>query len=200
MEVITKIISIYDETKKGFALSYSEINKTVSQSNKKKIMVLDFHNVADISNFLDQDLKSKFSEYFIIILSFVGKNGQIRINTSAKISQLVTDNKIDLGILVFSRGKKDTANTFIDFGGKAHVINKLCSIENISKIIFVDDGADHIKSTNYILDPNNKHTTSMKNNIIKITLKLVSVLLYEFPFDENKPNLNNLNTILENMI
>ena len=123
---------------------------------------LDLHNILDLIN-----NEYKFSvDKPICCISFVGKFSKIRLLAKKEINERITNNQIEFGILVFARNHSKNKNKFTDIGSKAWVNNNL---KYGDKALFIDDGYDHIKSTDS-LGNKNIHTLWVEDkDISKIT-------------------------------
>ena len=110
----------------------------------------DLHNVMDL---LPQTYNIK---YPACIISFVGRNSEIRSKARNEIMERIKQNQILYGILIFKRiDVKDNSPLSKEklIGSKAWV-NLLLSKNISSNSFFLDDSIDHIRSTSSLKIPN----------------------------------------------
>lgn len=128
--------TIYDKPEKAAFMLHS-----ISASIR-----LDLHGVVDITP-VDFELFSTTvrKNNKIVVISFVGKYGEIRKFARDEIKTRIAAGQVDCGILVFQRGARRTEqrnNCFAE-GSKAWA-NDLINHEG--KCIFIDDSPDHVNS------------------------------------------------------
>lgn len=111
-------------------------------------VILDFHGVVDLLP-NTYNFKNCMDNKNIAILSFVGRKTSMYEKTCNTITSYVNNNQVDMGILVFNRGKKGEICT--EPGSKAWVISK---INQGQEIRFIDDSIDHIESIQSLNLPN----------------------------------------------
>lgn len=167
------------------------------------MLILDMHNVADIPGFINQDLRSMFPGYSIAILSFVGKKSKTRTDVTNEIARLITDGKIDFGMLSFYRGQNKKVDTFTDFGGKAYAIKQICDNmtggEN-SKTLFLDDSSDHLFSTSHIFEINGAMLREQFSIKIVLDSGELSIMLYNYVPSNDETDLTRLNDAINDLI
>jgi hypothetical protein len=123
-------------------VKYENIIVSEIPSTVKNIIVFDYHNVTDVDTTKSIELFNKYSKigYAVIILSYVGINGNIHKSFISNLGDLYKS--INMVYLVFTKTRTSTS-TFWD---KGDVINMLFKKYVNSNIIFVDDKIDNIYS------------------------------------------------------
>lgn len=216
IDIVNPILEIHQYTAMDNTRFCSDIQQIVLShiGDKKNILVLDLHNVADIPTFLNKKVKLMYPNWLIVILSFVGRHSKTRLNVTNQFNNLLATNSIDVGILAFERGSKKTANTFNKLGGKAYVINTLASLSTlpsvqIDRLVFIDDSDEHILSSAHVLVTHGAQVKAKKCDTIVLSYGFANIILHTFKFVEshestqkleveniNKQNLANLKKVL----
>lgn len=99
------------------------------------------------------------------LISYVGATGRIRLLARKEAINRIKNGQIKFGLLVFKRGRHDNRNRFTYPGSKAWANQHL---SNVGKILFIDDGYDHVSSVN-----------SLKLSNLKCVLKTNDTKLQE---------------------
>jgi hypothetical protein len=188
------------------------IKNIINLENSKGIIILDISNVADTEGFFSQDLKKLYPNYLIATLTYVRKNTQERTNITNLMIEQMQQNKIDLGMLVFYKEIGVNIDKFIDFGGKAYIINQIVlNMSDGKNVLFVDGAISNVLSTKYALLTNGTNIIEDKNltmafenlfhtsyiTIYALKRNKSTILLNCLTWvPESKVNLYNLNIIL----
>ncbi len=126
---------------------------------------LDLHNVLDLFDHEYNFIVHKS----ICCISFVGKFSKLRQFAKNDVKKRILSGQVDFGILVFARGRNKNKNKFTDIGSKAWVNNHL---KYGGKALFIDDGYDHIKSTDSLGNKDIETFWLDEKSISKVIIKV----------------------------
>jgi hypothetical protein len=122
-----------------------------NSKNTSNMLCLDLHNVTDL-----YPIDTMISQLPICVLSYVGRKSNTRNIARDEIKTRITFNICMMGILIFERpplhnirkcnGPIIMRNDVI--GSKAWIINFWRQVTGKTKILFIDDGSDHIELVN----------------------------------------------------
>jgi hypothetical protein len=113
---------------------------------------LDLHGVLDILP-TNVPLVKNRNDHKIACISFVGPN--TRQKAAQEIRERIATGQIDVGVLVFNRGKGKEKCTYTEEGSKAWVNCHIPCPPSHTSCIFIDDSTDHLRSTKHL----NPHIT-----------------------------------------
>jgi hypothetical protein len=139
----------------------NDIDKAEKFLNNLRMDIrLDLHGVLDLleNNKNIINIENDRKNYIIGAISYVGRLSNTRNKARQDIQNRIISGQINYGILIFKRGKrkKNKKNYFINPGSKAWVNKNLLYFPNIITL-YIDDGTDHIESTKFLLNLDNKY-------------------------------------------
>jgi hypothetical protein len=139
----------------------NDIDKAEKFLNNLRMDIrLDLHGVLDLleNNKKIINIENDRKNYIIGAISYVGRLSNTRNKARQDIQNRIISGQINYGILIFKRGKrkKNKKIYFIDSGSKAWVNKNLLYFPNIITL-YIDDGIDHIESTKFLLNLDNKY-------------------------------------------
>ena len=140
--------------------SVKRIQKIFKNSKRKKIGIIDMHNVLDLYKQTESTPFQKLEDYHRVCVSWVGNlDNELGQALVPDMQKRIKSGQIDFGIICCARGKRpkrkknqprtpetDKRSICVEPGSKAYITYTLSKWAKSNSIVFFDDGEDHVKS------------------------------------------------------